>query len=874
MMLHYVSSCILLCWLASQAAGQVAFECVPEGAITFEKYTNKRFAGTVTQTSEDVTVEDCISQCRADAACFSINFALGFLPTLGQCELMSDAGSRGQLREVALPGSDAAYYIAKICVRASDVCGRPWTFDIVLRQQLDVVDKTVNAISRMGCLEACLEESDFTCRSASYNNPAQECTLSRYDRLSRPEVFKGSDDIDYIENHCLATDNLCEFHATFERSAHSFMISFTDKIINDVPSLKACQNRCQNEQAFICRSFNWIAPRGICQLYHNTKATVPAYFRTVPSLNSQVEFREIVCLESSRACDRPFVFERVDKARLAGNDEKLLTGMTVPMCQDACLNEREFVCQSFDIDPDSGDCYLSPESRHSLRQPVEDDATYDYYENNCVPRGPTNCQYESEPGRLLRFYNDLILEDVDLEECRTRCSVETAFICRSFEYMSGTRACFLSTDNRISEGAYIARSTDVEYFEKTVCTEEAGIFTNCRDGAIVFGQVADQPFHGQAVRKGRSKTCFKQIEKRTAIRNGDPAEQPECNTVQKPVFTNCRDGAIVFGQVADQPFTGKLYAKGRSKTCFKQIENELRFEMEIPLNSPECNTVQKDVGVFVNTVVVQHHPMLVTKQDKAYRVACRYNTLEKTISNGPVNVSMINLLGDLEARLAPGPVRMTILDITGQRMSIAAIGDSARMRLEFQQNEEAFGMFAHSCKANTGGRGMMFMEVEIIDSEGCPTDPAVFPGLQPDGNRLISDFKMFKFATSSVVFFNCQIRFCKGPCPPAICPSGESGLGRRRRREIYKDPNEVEVPDTEITTHITVLSDEDDAYFDRYRYSSDSVSEEGATTSRKASHCVAQSKAIIVASLLGVSLVVFFSLLALCIFRQCKRQHE
>lgn len=40
--------------------------------------------------------------------------------------------------------------------------------------------------------------------------------------------------------------------------------------------------------------------------------------------------------------------------------------------------------------------------------------------------------------------------------------------------MAGTRACFLSTDNRVSQNAYVTPSVDVEFFQKTVCREDAG----------------------------------------------------------------------------------------------------------------------------------------------------------------------------------------------------------------------------------------------------------------------------------------------------------------------------------------------------------------------------------------------------------------
>lgn len=55
---------------------------------------------------------------------------------------------------------------------------------------------------------------------------------------------------------------------------------------------------------------------------------------------------------------------------------------------------------------------------------------------------------------------------------------------------------------------------------------------------------------------------------------------------------------------------------------------------------------------------------------------------------------------------------------------------------------------------------------QIIDDEGCPVDPTIFPAFTPDGNALQSVYEAFRFTESYGVIFQCNVKYCLGPCEP------------------------------------------------------------------------------------------------------------
>lgn len=58
----------------------------------------------------------------------------------------------------------------------------------------------------------------------------------------------------------------------------------------------------------------------------------------------------------------------------------------------------------------------------------------------------------------------------------------------------------------------------------------------------------------------------------------------------------------------------------------------------------------------------------------------------------------------------------------------------------------------------------------------CPVDPGIFPSFGPDGNALQSVYEAFRFTESYGVIFQCNVKYCLGPCEPVgvYCVYGEN----------------------------------------------------------------------------------------------------
>lgn len=90
------------------------------------------------------------------------------------------------------------------------LCDRDWMFERVNGYELrEVARSSAIVMSREACMELCLNEAQFRCRSANYNRVTGECFLSDKDRtslsLSTANHYFGqsSESIDYLESNCV-----------------------------------------------------------------------------------------------------------------------------------------------------------------------------------------------------------------------------------------------------------------------------------------------------------------------------------------------------------------------------------------------------------------------------------------------------------------------------------------------------------------------------------------------------------------------------------------------------------------------------------------------------------------------------------------------
>ena len=85
----------------------------------------------------------------------------------------------------------------------------------------------------------------------------------------------------------------------------------------------------------------------------------------------------------------------------------------------------------------------------------------------------------------------------------------------------------------------------------------------------------------------------------------------------------------------EEAFEGKMFALKNPRGCKKrgtgETETRLTFLYEDPDN--RCGVEREERGVFSNTIVIQNHPIIQQKGDRAIKLYCFFSAGEKTVTN-------------------------------------------------------------------------------------------------------------------------------------------------------------------------------------------------------------------------------------------------
>lgn len=98
-------------------------------------------------------------------------------------------------------------------------------------------------------------------------------------------------------------------------------------------------------------------------------------------------------------------------------------------------------------------------------------------------------------------------------------------------------------------------------------------------------------------------------------------------------------------------------------------------------------------GIYSNTVVLQHHSVVMTKADKIYKVKCTYDMSSKNITFGMMPIRDPEMISITSAPEAPPP-RIRILDSRSREVETVRIGDKLTFRIEIPEDSKfASGKF-------------------------------------------------------------------------------------------------------------------------------------------------------------------------------------
>ncbi|KHJ88429.1 zona pellucida-like domain protein [Oesophagostomum dentatum] len=159
---------------------------------------------------------------------------------------------------------------------------------------------------------------------------------------------------------------------------------------------------------------------------------------------------------------------------------------------------------------------------------------------------------------------------------------------------------------------------------------------------------------------------------------------------------------------------------------------------------------------FTMTVVVQLHPLFITKVDRAYHVRCFYMEAEKAVG---AQIGVNELTTAIVSGESAKPTCKYTLhkeSPNGPLVKLAQVGDL--IYHVWDCPSEVYGMMIHDCSI-VDGQGNNHT---VIDSLGCSTDTFLMPELtySDDLTRSFTAASAFNFPDQQSVYFNCQVRIC------------------------------------------------------------------------------------------------------------------
>ncbi|XP_052889815.1 uncharacterized protein LOC128298118 [Anopheles moucheti] len=576
-------------------------------------------------------------------------------------------------------------------------------------------------------------------------------------------------------------------------------------------SLYECQGWCREEPDCQAAAFSFVvnpltpAQETLCQLQNVTAANNPA---STPQRSSSMYYMVKLQLRSENACQRPWNFERVPNKIIRGLDNALIYTSTKEACLSACLNEKRFICRSVEYDYNNMKCVLSDSDRRSVGQFVQlvDAQGVDYFENLCLkPSQACKFNRQFQLPRIgvsddkvsqyvgLHYYTDKELQVTSDTACKLACEIESEFLCRSFLYLG-----------QPTGSQYNCR---LYHLDHKSLPDGPSTYLNGERPLIDVGEPSGDYFEN---------ICEKQTNQaeNTLPVVFDTVEDPSVNNLTRndancdktgtcyDVSVHCKDTRIAVQVRTNKPFNGRIYALGRSETCNIDVINSDTFRLDLTMGGQDCNT-QSATGIYSNTVVLQHHSVVMTKADKIYKVKCTYDMSSKNISFGMLPIRDPEMIHINSSPEAPPP-RIRILDARAREVETVRIGDRLTFRIEIPE-DTPYGIFARSCVAMAKDSKSTF---QIIDDDGCPVDPSIFPAFTQDGNALQSIYEAFRFTESYGVIFQCNVKYCLGPCEPAVCEWGRDSVeswGRKRRSVTSSNDTVEEEEDMNISQEILVL---------------------------------------------------------------------
>lgn len=199
-------------------------------------------------------------------------------------------------------------YFQRTCINTAltpNCQSRAWIFERVLNFELVGSDRVTYIVdTKEDCMQLCLQESRFACRSAEFIYSAKRCVISNQNRHTLPDSYRATPwNIDYLENQCVdpvPNGQTC----SFEEYPNKTMI-FRDLEFSHL-SQNECHARCINESNFICRSFTYVpasfSGNGMSRCWLGSEDTISAGPRALKAFQGAIYMERAPCIDLMVVC--------------------------------------------------------------------------------------------------------------------------------------------------------------------------------------------------------------------------------------------------------------------------------------------------------------------------------------------------------------------------------------------------------------------------------------------------------------------------------------------------------------------------------------------------------------------------------------------
>ncbi|KAL7074347.1 hypothetical protein ACQ4LE_006544 [Meloidogyne hapla] len=227
--------------------------------------------------------------------------------------------------------------------------------------------------------------------------------------------------------------------------------------------------------------------------------------------------------------------------------------------------------------------------------------------------------------------------------------------------------------------------------------------------------------------------------------------------ISEPEIT-CGPGVVHFTVNTRRGNASAVYVRGQSHNEDCTFHNKRNITIELA----KCNVRRKreinpNPGIaYQMTVVVQLHPLFVTKVDRAYNVNCFYKEKPQDVSVD-FGVSDIVTQQLYSEPLLPACTYSVHRDSpNGPRVKYTHVGE--QLYHVWECPSRMYSMLLYNCQA-VDGKGAEFA---IIDANGCSKDEFLMPQITytVERTKAMAASAAFNFPDRNTMSFTCKIKLC------------------------------------------------------------------------------------------------------------------